>query len=100
MLSDCLEYDKMYLGHGLRRKQRHQLGSNNYGKTENAKACQLKCQETKLCKWFNWNNKKDCFLKTDKGTEISWEVGAVTGPRDCPGKYNRMRPKGGEGVII
>ena len=76
----------MFLGFPLRKKSRGILGGNNYGKTNTAKDCQMKCQETKLCQWFNWNKEQDCFLKVEKGTEISWELGAATGPRNCPGK--------------
>ena len=73
---------------------------NQYGVTDTAEACQLICQKYRLCEWFNWNKngRKDCFLKTGKGTE-KWVLGAATGQRNCPGKYNRQCPQGGGRVM-
>ena len=72
---------------------------NNYGLTNTAEECQLKCQQKRRCRWFNWNKegRKDCYLKTDKGTEMEYVLGAVTGPRTCPGKCDRKNPKEVEG---
>ena len=80
----------MYIGHALKKAN---SSSNNYGKTDSAEACQLKCRETKGCRWFNWSKEKDCYLKTRKGEMKVVEKGGATGPRKCKGKYITWCPK-------
>ena len=63
--------------------------NNNYGKTDDAAACQVKCQETPKCEWFNWDKNGTCFLKTAMGDKSREEVGGATGPPFCAGKLNR-----------
>ena len=62
---------------------------NNYGKTEDAAACQIMCQETPQCEWFNIDKNNSCFLKTSMGNRSREELGGATGPAFCVGKYNR-----------
>ena len=59
---------------------------NNYGKVENAPACQKLCRETEGCEWFNLDKNKTCFLNTAKGEESRKELGGATGPGFCNGK--------------
>ena len=53
---------------------------NNYGKTMESVVCQKVCKEKEGCNWFNWDG--DCWLKTDKGTEMK-QTGSATGPAIC-----------------
>ena len=56
-------------------------GSNNYGPTNDSDTCQILCQETELCGWFNWDE-GDCWLKTEKGL-LKEKTGSFSGPRTC-----------------
>ena len=64
-------------------------GVNDYGETKDAIACQVLCQKTDLCEWFNWDKNKHCWLKTKKGMMSRYETGGATGPAFCLGKYDR-----------
>ena len=57
---------------------------NNYGKTKDALECQVKCQNTPGCTWFNRNLEGDCWLKKSKGIKKSY-LGGISGPRSCEG---------------
>ena len=65
--------------------------TNKYGKTENALECQAKCQETKGCGWFNWDDEKDCWLKTERGDKKA-APGGVSGPKLCEEGINAISP--------
>ena len=60
--------------------------NNDYGKTKDAATCQVLCQETPECEWFNWDKKKHCFLKRSMGHKTREELGGATGPGFCAGK--------------
>ena len=83
----CIYYDKNYLGSPLKKvKIEGQKQNNNYGKTKTAAACQVICQETPKCAWFNWDRNQTCYLKTSMGTKSKEEPGGATGPGFCLGK--------------
>ena len=86
IISGCIHPDKIYLGSPLNRMEGFNV-NNDYGKTKNAAACQILCQKTPKCKWFNMDKKKHCFLKTDMGNKSQEEVGGATGPGFCAGKW-------------
>ena len=100
-ISGCIQYDIIYLGSPLNKVMPKMVGiggsripekkgDNNYGMTENARACQALCQETPKCEWFNWQKNKGCFLKTSMGNESRDEPGGATGPGFCVGKLIRQ----------
>ena len=77
----------MYTGFPLNKPD----GNNNYGTEKDALECQAKCQETKGCGWFNFDDEKDCWLKTIRGDEKP-NPGGVSGPRICGEGKNYITP--------
>ena len=75
--ANCFESDVIYTGFPLNDDA---TGTNNYGPTDDAAACQNLCQKTENCNWFNWDG--DCWLKTEKGTKKEKE-GSFSGPKTC-----------------
>ena len=82
--SACIQKDIIFVGNPLNNK----FNNNDYGRTDTAGDCQVLCQETASCVWFNWNKDQRCYLKVAKGTETRKEPGGATGPGFCDGKYN------------
>jgi len=76
----CIEKDVYYVGGPLNKPDSN---DNNHGPTDTEKACQIKCQETEQCEWFNWDQDKKCSLKTKKGTDKKDREGSMSGPRTC-----------------
>ena len=64
---------------------------NKYGTTESALECWNLCQKTKGCGWFNWDDEKNCWLKTSRGEEAAAPEG-VSGPKFCEEGTNAISP--------
>ena len=77
-IETCFEKDVQYIGDDLNMEN----SNNNYGKTKDALACQVRCQTTAGCAWFNRDKEGNCLLKKSKGVKKNYK-GGVSGPRSC-----------------
>lgn len=75
----CFEGDKAYVGFPLKKPG----GNNDYGVKNSAEECQEQCQALEKCAWWNWDQDKHCWLKTEQGKEKAVK-NSVTGPKNCP----------------
>ena len=85
MLSDedCVVYGRNYWGDAL--------GTDMYGETDTALACQRKCRKTSGCNWFNWDNAGKCWLYEKRNIKPSYDMAdGATGPGFCTGIYNKV----------
>merc|ERR1711915_75247 len=79
-LENCFARDIGFIGYPLKDGIRK---NNNYGQTTSAENCQLLCQLTLGCEWFNWEPKTEvCWLMQHKGRMIE-KKGTTTGPVFC-----------------
>ena len=61
------------------------LGLGKRGRTNTAVECQLSCQASVGCEWFNWREKGGgCWHKSGKGTRMRLvQDRDMTGPARC-----------------
>ena len=77
-IKSCFDKDVQYIGNPLNKKD----SNNNFGNTQDALACQNKCQTTPGCGWFDRDKEGDCWLKTRRGYKAP-APGGVSGPKSC-----------------
>ena len=80
--STCFEENKAYQGYPI-----GGVGNNRRTNIATAASCQVECQNTEGCTWFNWGYNGECFVKSGKGEELARQ-GYVTGPASCDFEYS------------